>query len=345
MSLIWVVGCNYLDIQRLKSINIFEINSIKMDASLKKTATTCVLVYLTLGLHALCQPVAPQPTPDLAQARALLQSGRSNDAEKSVRQYLNSNKDSADAHYLLGQILFAEQKAKESLAEYTEAAKYRKPTAFDLKVVSLDYVLLHDYTDADKWLTRSVEMDPGDQEAWYYLGRAKYSENRFQEAIRAFKQCLKFNAKNVKAEDNIGLSYEGLGQTQDALTAFQTAIAWQAESPIKNVQPYIHLGSLLLEQNRIQESLTYLRQAIEIAPNESKAHEQLGKAYLQLHQFKDAQSELERATELAPQNAPLHFELGQVYRKLGMMEKAKAEFDRYSALSEKESPPQIAGPQ
>jgi tetratricopeptide (TPR) repeat protein len=295
-----------------------------------KTATGCLLVYLAWGLAALCQQ-----TPALTQARSLLQSGQPNDAEKAVRQYLNSYQDSAEGHYLLGQILFTEQKAKESLAEYTEAAKYGKPTAFDLKVVSLDYVLLHDYTDADKWLTRSVEMDPRDQEAWYYLGRAKYSENRFQEAIQAFEQCLKFDAKNVKAKDNIGLSYQGLGQVQEAMAAFQTAIAWQADSATKNAQPYINLGSLLLEQNRIEESISYLRQAIEIAPNEPKAHEQLGKAYLQLHQLKNAQSELERAAELSPQNAPLHFELGQVYRKQGMMEKAKAEFDRYSALSEK----------
>jgi len=37
---------------------------------------------------------------------------------------------------------FQEAAAKDSLAEFTEAAKFRKPTAFDLKIVALDYVVL-----------------------------------------------------------------------------------------------------------------------------------------------------------------------------------------------------------
>jgi tetratricopeptide (TPR) repeat protein len=280
----------------------------------------------------------------LAKAASLLQKGQSRDAENLVRQYLRTHQESADAHYLLGRILFTEREAKESLAEYTEAARHREPGAFDLKVVALDYVLLSDYADADKWLTRSVERDSKDSEAWYYLGRTKYNENRFEEAIHSFEQCLKLDAKNIKAEDNVGLSYQGLGQAENAAAAFRSAIDWQAQAAKQNPHPYIDLGSLLLEQNHVEESLPYFRQAIKIEPQEFKAHEQLGKAYLQLQQLQDAQSELEKAAELNPENAPLHFELGQIYRKEGLMEKAKSEFNRYSALSDSNSPPQVSGP-
>ena len=58
-----------------------------------------------------------QQSDALAQAASLLQKGQSGDAEKLVREYLAMHRESADAHYLLGQILFTEQKAKESLAE------------------------------------------------------------------------------------------------------------------------------------------------------------------------------------------------------------------------------------
>lgn len=290
------------------------------------------------------QPATPEVAQGIAEAMDLLQKGSPAEAEKSVRRYLGANQNSAAAHFLLGQILFTQQRAKESLAEYTEGAKYQQPSAFDLKVVALDYILLFDYADADKWLTRSLQWNSQDSQSWYYLGRTKYYENRFQEAIDAFAECLKRDARNVKAEDNIGLSYQGLGRPQAAISAFQTAIAWQAGSANRIPQPYIDLASLLLEQNRTEESISYLRDAVEIAPNDSKAHEQLGKAYVQKDELQKAQVELEKATELSPQTAPLRFELGQVYRKEGLIDKAKAEFERYSTLTDKPPAPKVSGP-
>ena len=59
--------------------------------------------------------------------------------------------------------LFKEQKAALSLAEYTEGAKYRKPTAADLEAVGGDYVLLKDYADADVWFTKAVDWSPKDE--------------------------------------------------------------------------------------------------------------------------------------------------------------------------------------
>lgn len=192
---------------------------------------------------------------------------------------------------------------------------------------------MQDYTDADKWLTKSLEWNPRDAEGWYYLGRTKYNENRFEEAINAFEQCLKLDPGNVKAEDNLGLSYAGLGRTEEAINAYKKAMDWQTQVANKNPGPFIDLGSLLLEQNQAENAVAYLLQAVEIAPREFSAHEQLGKAYSHLNQLQKAQSELEKAVELAPQIARLHFLLGQVYRRQGLIDKAKAELDRFAKLN------------
>lgn len=280
-----------------------------------------------------------QPDGLLQQAESLLDRGLLNEADRGVRQYLDKHPNSARGHFLLGRILFKEVKPKESLAEYTEGFKYHDPSVFDLKIVALDFALLADYADADKWLTRSLKWDPKDSQGWYYLGCAKYNENKFEEAMSAFKQCLNLDPKNVKAEDNLGLSYEGLGHTDEAFTAYRRAIAWQEQMLDKNPVPFIDLGSLLLKQNRVEEAIPYFLQAVEISPQESRAHEQLGKAYLQLNQLQKAQDELEKAVALAPKSAPLHFMLGQVYRKEGLTQKAKFELDRASVLNGTHSSP------
>jgi tetratricopeptide (TPR) repeat protein len=280
------------------------------------------------------------PEDPLAEARSLLDLGRPADAEKVVRRYLQTHRNSADGYYLLGYVLFKEQKAKESLAAYTQGAKYRRPNAYDLEVVGADYVLLGDYASADKWFSKSVEWEPGNRQALYYLGRAKYNENRFEEAIDAFQRCLKLDPRDVKAEDNLGLSYQGLGRNEEAAAAFRQAIDWQAGSALKDPGPYINLGALLIETGKPEEALPLLLQAKAIASRDVKARRELGKAYMALNRLDDAKPELVRAVELAPESAPAHFVLGQLYRKLGMVDKAKVEFSRYAELNGTHSTPE-----
>src|SRR5579863_9214710 len=111
---------------------------------------------------------APTPT-SLADAQALLGQGRLSEAENAAREYLGSHTDSADAHYLLGYILFKKQDPKASLEQYTAGARYRTPSALDLAAIGCDYFLMEDYAAADQWLTRAVKLNPADAAAQYFL--------------------------------------------------------------------------------------------------------------------------------------------------------------------------------
>ena len=299
--------------------------------------------------------------PALAEASSRLQQGKPTEADSLLRSYLSQHPDSADAHFLLGHALFRqiqegawsgresnaayrEEKAKASLAEFTAGAAYRTPRASDLKIVALDYVLLRDFSDADKWLTRMLERTPNDSEGWYYLGRTKYNENRFEEAVRPFQQSLKLDPNNVKTEDNLGLAYAGLGRADDAIAAYNTAMEWQKDVPIKNPGPFVDLADLLLDQNRSEEAIPYLHQAIQISPQDFKTHERLGKAFARLDRFPEAQAELEKAAQLAPENANLPCMLGPIYRKQGLNERGKIELDRCASLNGTNSSPEKPRP-
>ena len=279
------------------------------------------------------QPEGRADQSGLAAAKSLLERGMPADAEREARQYLAFHNNSAKGHFLLGYILFRETKARESLAEYTEGAQYERPSAADLSVVGADYVLLSDYGDADKWFTKATEWAPDNVLDWYYLGRTKYNENRFEEAVSAFEHCLRLDGKNVRAEDNLGLSLQALGRGAEAREAFLKAIDWQAGASTKDPWPYIDIGSFLLEGNEPEKAAVYLRQGLAIAPDTSKAHQQLGKAYLAMQEPGKAEKELQEAVRLEPDNARSHYVLGQLYAKEGQGEKAKREFARYSELN------------
>ncbi|MFL6306320.1 MAG: tetratricopeptide repeat protein [Candidatus Sulfotelmatobacter sp.] len=287
---------------------------------------------------------ASQLDPILLHAKSLLENASVPEAERLTRSYLESHPTSADAHFLLGLILFKEVRAKESLAEYTTAARYRDPSAYELEMVALNYVLLNDYMDADKWLSKSVQMDSHNWESWYYLGRTKYNENRFNEAVNAFQQALKLSPMNVKAEDNLGLSYDGLGRQQEAEEAYRKAIRWQSQLLQEDPGPYLDLGILLIDRNRPQDAIPYLRRASQISPHDPKAHEQLGKAYAGMGRLPEAQVELEKAVEASPNDGALHYVLGQIYRREGMKDKAQAEFEKLAALKSMQGGTQANGP-
>jgi tetratricopeptide (TPR) repeat protein len=309
-----------------------------------------LIPFVTVSAFVASSTAQALPERTLKAARSLLDAGKLEEAEQLVRSHLTADPRSADAHFLLGYILFREIQAegreaggahsektragaKASLAEYAEGSRYQGLDAFDLKIAALDQTLVGDLISADKLLTRSVAANPRDPEAWYYLGRTKYNENRFEEAVHAFQQCLALQPRNVKAQDNLGLSYAGLGRSEDAIAAYQAAISWQTQSSDRNPGPYLNLGTLFVEQNRPQEGIQYLLRATEISPSEPRSHEQLGKAYLQLDDATRARSALETAVRLEPGSGRLHYMLGQVYRRAGLIDDARAEFARAAALN------------
>ena len=327
-----------------------------------------VLVLLLFSRQCACEPQSVPPTAEadteLVHARELLAKSELDAAERATREYITRHPSAPDGHFLLGLILFRQvqslarpsgsgltpgdipsqtmdthlrdQKIQASLVAYTEGAKFGKPSASDLKIVSLDYVLLEDYASADKWLTLALEWDSRDAEGWYYLGRTKYSENRFEEAVAAYRKCLELQPSYVLAANGMGLSYAGLNKNAEAVFWLQKAISLQEGADEKTPEPYIDLGDLLNQQARFEEGLPVLQRAVAIDPKNIRAHEKLGKTYLSLNRLGDAQHELETAISLDPNQASFHYLLGQIYRRLGQLEKAKSELARFEALKAKE---------
>jgi tetratricopeptide (TPR) repeat protein len=253
-------------------------------------------------------------------------------AETGLRQYAASHPQSDDAFYLLGYVLNRENRPAESLEFYTKAARIRPPTGDDLKIVGLDYVLLNDYADAIKWLEKSVQLEAKNKEAWYYLGRAYYTQLRLSEAGRAFQTVLQLDPHDAKAENNLGLVFESQAQPEAAEEAYRKAIAWQAQSEHPSEQPYLNLGSLLLEQDHIADAIPALETAVKMAPNDATCHLRLGTAYLRAANLNDARRELEKSVQLAPDDPAAHYQLGKLYKQTHQMDKAKEEFDRTAEL-------------
>jgi tetratricopeptide (TPR) repeat protein len=300
-----------------------------------------VLICFLIGsaLRGLASFAADTPA-ELGLAQSYLRQSRYADAEKVLRSFIADHAADADARYLLGYVLFREDKPAESLSVYTEAARLRKPLAENLRTVSLDYVLLKDYPDAEHWIKSALSLDPDDAEAWYQLGRIQYTLNRFHDSVTAFQRSLDLDPASVKAENNLGLALEGLNRTDEAVAAYRKAIVMQTESKAPSEQPLLNLAKVLVDRNQLDEALPMLEKAQRIAPHDWKVLEQLGRLQGEKGDLEAAAQAFEQAIAIEPQRASLHFQLGQVYRKSGAVDKAAREFALVQQLQGTHSTPE-----
>lgn len=274
-----------------------------------------------------CEKAVPRKTAaSLYLGKALVNLGKFDDAEAALESYRAVHPESADAAYLLAYVRFRQDKPKESLQLFTDAARLQTPTADDLKSVALDYVLLGDYDHAARYLEQSLAADPDNMEARYHLGRVRYQQNRFDLAITAFEEVLRRDPGNVKAEDNLGLSLEAKNEVDAALSAYRKAVQLDEKLPTHSEQPYLNLGALLGKSGHTEDAALLLEHAAKIGPANGKIHYQLAKVYFDLNRFDAAHEEAKRAITLDPKESSNHYLLGRIYQRWGKAELAREQF-------------------
>ena len=160
-------------------------------------------------LVALCASGAVSQMQDVLQgSRDLMRRRQFAEARPALEAYVREHPDSADGRYLLGFLYYSLHDPKLSLEQYLAAEALRKPKPDDLMAIAADYVLMGQFAEAARWLTQMTEEQPQNKLAWYYLGRARYSNSQYEDASKAFKQALVLSPHDVPAETNLGLVYE-----------------------------------------------------------------------------------------------------------------------------------------
>ena len=254
------------------------------------------------------------------------------ETEVRLRASLERNPQSADTLYELALVLQQENKSRESLETYTRAAQIQKPNVAQLRSVALDYVLLDDYDDAVRWLRVALGMEPNNTDVLYSLGRCFYTKNLFPDAEKVYLRVLALDPNHLKAEENLGLTYDAQNDPGRAEKALRTAVQWAKERGLKDPWPYLDLGIFLLDQSRADDAEPLLERAVELDAQSAWAHEKLGMALVANGNSARGIHELQLAVGLSPNDPKAHFELGHAYRTAGQLDKARAEFELSKSL-------------
>jgi tetratricopeptide (TPR) repeat protein len=192
-------------------------------------AVTRLWYFLVLALVSLSFPFglstpgigAQRPDSNMEQG---MEAFREKDLARAEQFFLAASREepaSATAHKWLGMTLAAREAYKEALAPFR----------------------------------RACELDPGEENACYYLGRTLYTLNRFAEAREVFELALEHQKLTARPLLGLALTLEALGLTVEAEGRYKEAI-YKGER-----RALIDYGLFLYKNGRGQESIEVLRKA------------------------------------------------------------------------------------
>jgi tetratricopeptide (TPR) repeat protein len=273
----------------------------------------------------------PPANRDLYLGRTNTELARPERAEFYLNLFTKEHPADPDGWYALGYLFFRANRPQESLHALERAGHLRAPSAVDFRVGGTDYVLLGDFATSIDFFKRALVLEPQDLLSRYYLGRAYYNDNDFQDAVAAFEAVLKVSPKHLRAKDNLALAFAGLGRNEQAEVTFREAVAWNASASPK-MYPLVDLGSFLYEQGRLDDAQHLLEQATAMSETPesrsdlARAELVLGKIALNRNDPGTAARYLESAIMRNPNNSGGHYLLGKAYKMLGRGDDAEKQF-------------------
>lgn len=116
-------------------------------------------------------------------------------------------------------------------------------------------------------LEQQVRKNPNDVEALIHLGNVYYDIDKYQDAINAYEKALALQPGNADVLTDLGTMYRALKQFDLALQRYNTAIL----ADPKHMNARFNKGILLLDMGRKEEAKAAWQALVAINPNATAA--------------------------------------------------------------------------
>jgi tetratricopeptide (TPR) repeat protein len=167
-------------------------------------------------------------------------------------------------------------------------------------------------------LQNAIKQAPKWADPYYSAGVSLYCEKRYAEAQKYLGRSLELQPDSARALFLYAVSLVGEGNEQEGENYLRKAVALNP----RNAHFQYYLGEILIRQNRLSDAEEVDRQAIRSDPKYAPLHYQLGKVLLRSDHPDQSARETEKAISLDPNLAEAYYQLMQAYSRLGEKEKS-----------------------
>jgi tetratricopeptide (TPR) repeat protein len=179
-------------------------------------------------------------------------------------------------------------------------------------------------------LYRDLLMDePGNLKAYNNLGLLYEGMGRFERALEQFERARAIEPDNVTVAANVGGALIGLGRFDEAERELRRAMKLDLE----NVDVRANVGILYFRRGQYVQAENELRWVCEREADHAAAHYYRGEALNRLNKVDKAIEVLERAAELQPGNAKIYHTMGILFDKKNMPAEASRMYRKVRDLS------------
>jgi tetratricopeptide (TPR) repeat protein len=183
--------------------------------------------------------------------------------------------------------------------------------------------------------------DPQNTAYHYWLARLDYDNGQYASAVTRLQRVIALEPTFIRAYDNLGLCYEALNRTGDAVAQYTEAIRRVRLMGEPWPWPFVNLGILQRKEGELDAAETLFREALAIDPKFAPALYQLGTVLEYQDETDEAVTALQQAIAADPTYAEPHFALARIYRRQGKKAEADAAlatFDRLHAPTRETKP-------
>ena len=270
----------------------------------------------------------PAPPPanlaqSIAQALALHQQGRLDEAEKAYSRVLKMQRDNFDAMHLLGMLNHQRGKTGEAYRLIVAALKLNPRSPDALSNLALVLHTLKRDGEALAHLDKALALAPGHGDALTNRGNVLLELKRPEEAIAAFDAVLAQQPRHVQARVNRGNALIELGRNEQAVAEYDAALAVAPGHPLA----LTNRGNALRRLGREQEAIASYERALSAAPNHLNAWLNRGLALAALNRFQDALSSYGKVLAMQPDHADAHFNAAMALLTIDDYRRGLAEYE------------------
>lgn len=201
--------------------------------------------------------------PVLAEAEALRDGGRLNEAEAMYRQLIGMAPEMAQAHYKLGVVLGMSGREDEAEAEYREALRLNRYHAEAANNLGALLRKQQKIDEAKAYFIQALAEKPDYLEAGMSLGSILLSERRISEALYFYRRAATIAPDNGRALQGFGEALRQSDRYEEAITVLQEA----AKADPHNHFSWNSLGSCFLNLSKVHQALEHYKRSTVAAPD------------------------------------------------------------------------------
>ena len=197
-----------------------------------------------------------------------------------------------------------------------------------LSMLGLLHMQCGDWEGGIRLLKISLAVDPVQPDALSNLGYAQQSLEKYDDALVSYDKAIALYPGHVSAYYNRGVTLSNLKRHRDAVASFKQAILLRPN----HADSYVNLGNAYAALKQYDEAVSSYRNALDFKPDDSGIFNNIGLALTRLRHHQSALASFDRAIMLQPDYVDAHLNRAELLQETGRYEEALAGFDKVHSL-------------